>query len=56
MSIGFWTWFFVIASFSVYIGIAIASRVGSTTDFYVAGRGVPAIANGMAGHGAEPGL
>ena len=48
MTIGFWTWFFVIATFSVYIGIAIASRVGSTAGFYVAGRGVPAIANGMA--------
>ena len=48
MSIGFWTWFFVIATFSVYIGIAIASRVRSTAGFYVAGRGVPAVANGMA--------
>ena len=35
-------------TFSVYIGIAIWSRVQSTKDFYVAGGGVGAWANGMA--------
>ncbi|WP_339333175.1 sodium:solute symporter family protein [uncultured Maricaulis sp.] len=44
----FWTAFFVIASFALYIGIAIASRVGSTDEFYVAGHHVPPIFNGMA--------
>jgi len=35
-------------TFSLYIGIAIWSRAGSTKDFYVAGGGVPPLANGMA--------
>ena len=35
-------------SFALYIGIAIYSRAGSTSDFYVAGKGVNPIANGMA--------
>ena len=35
-------------SFSLYIGIAIWSRAGSTKEFYVAGGGVHPIANGMA--------
>lgn len=39
---------FVGASFALYIGIAIWSRAGSTKEFYVAGGGVPPIANGMA--------
>ena len=34
--------------FSLYIGIAIWSRAGSTNEFYVAGGGVHPIANGMA--------
>ena len=42
------TYLFVGASFALYIGIAIWSRVGSTDDFYVAGGGVPPVANGMA--------
>ena len=42
------TYCFVAASFALYIGIAIKSRAGSTADFYVAGAGVPPIANGMA--------
>ena len=42
------TYLFVGASFALYIGIAIWSRAGSTDDFYVAGGGVPPVANGMA--------
>ena len=44
----FWTGFFVIASFALYLSIAIASRVGSTDEFYVAGHHVPPVFNGMA--------
>ncbi|TVS17022.1 MAG: cation acetate symporter [Gammaproteobacteria bacterium] len=36
------------ASFLLYISIAIASRASSTGDFYVAGKGVHPVANGMA--------
>jgi cation/acetate symporter len=43
-----WTLIFVGISFSVYLSIAWFSRVRDTKGFYVAGRGVPAIANGMA--------
>jgi len=39
---------FVGASFALYIGIAIWSRAGSTSEFYVAGGGVHPVANGMA--------
>jgi len=35
-------------TFALYIGIALWSRAGSTTDFYVAGGGIHPIANGMA--------
>ena len=42
------TYLFVGLSFAVYIGIAIWSRAESTNDFYVAGKGVHPIANGMA--------
>ena len=42
------TYLFVGASFALYIGIAIWSRAGSTDDFYVAGGGVPPVANGLA--------
>jgi len=42
------TYLFVGLSFTLYIGIAIYSRAGSTSDFYVAGKGVNPIANGMA--------
>lgn len=48
MSTQFLTYLFVGVSFALYIGIAIWSRAGSTKDFYVAGGGVPPIANGMA--------
>ena len=39
---------FVALSFSLYIGIAIWSRAGSTKEFYVAGGGVNPVVNGMA--------
>ena len=42
------TYIFVGLSFALYIGIAIWSRAGSTSEFYVAGGHVHPIANGMA--------
>jgi cation/acetate symporter len=42
------TYILVGATFALYIGIAIWARAGSTNEFYVAGGGVPPIANGMA--------
>ncbi len=42
------SYIFVGLSFALYIGIAIASRAKSTNDFYVAGKGVNPVANGMA--------
>ena len=48
MSVQMWTYVFVFLSFSLYIGIAIWSRAGSTKEFYVAGGGVHPLANGMA--------
>ena len=43
-----WTYLFVFITFSIYIGIAIWSRVVSTRGFYVAGGSVHPIANGAA--------
>ena len=48
MTIQAWTFLFVGVSFALYLGIAWFSRVRDTRGFYVAGRGVPAAANGMA--------
>ena len=48
MDIQLWTWILVGLTFSLYIGIAIWSRAGSTNDFYVAGGGVSPLANGLA--------
>ena len=48
MSIQTWTYIIVGITFSIYIGIAIWSKVQSTKEFYVAGGGVGAWANGMA--------
>jgi cation/acetate symporter len=42
------TYLVVGASFVLYIGIAIWSRAHNTRDFYIAGKGVSPIANGMA--------
>ncbi len=48
MSVQLWTYLFVGLTFALYLGIAWWSRVKDTRGFYVAGRGVPAAANGMA--------
>ncbi|MDF1740412.1 MAG: cation acetate symporter [Verrucomicrobiales bacterium] len=48
MDVQTWTYLLVGITFALYIGIAIWSRAGSTSEFYVAGGGVPALANGMA--------
>jgi len=48
VSIQAWTYLIVGFTFALYIGIAVWSRVGSTSDFYVAGRGVSPLLNGMA--------
>ena len=42
------TYLVVGASFALYIGIAIWSRAHSTGDFYIAGKSVSPVANGMA--------
>ena len=42
------TFIFVGVTFVIYIGIAIWARAGTKDDFYVAGGGVPPLANGMA--------
>ncbi|MGD6966591.1 cation acetate symporter [Rossellomorea vietnamensis] len=38
----------IIATFALYIGIAVYNKAKVTSDFYVAGRGVPPVFNGMA--------
>lgn len=48
MDVQTWTYIIVGLTFALYIGIAIWSRAGSTKDFYVAGGGVPPLANGLA--------
>ena len=48
MSTQLLTYLFVGATFTLYIAIAIWSRAQSTNDFYVAGKGVHPVANGMA--------
>tara|TARA_B100000965_G_scaffold274373_1_gene232376 strand:+ start:963 stop:2639 length:1677 start_codon:yes stop_codon:yes gene_type:complete len=48
MSLQIWIWIIVGLTFALYIGIAIWSRAGSTNEFYIAGKGVNPIANGMA--------
>jgi cation/acetate symporter len=42
------TFIVVGATFALYIGIAIWARAGTTREFYIAGGGIPPIANGMA--------
>ena len=42
------TYVVVGATFILYIGIAVWSRAHSTGDFYIAGKGVSPVANGMA--------
>tara|TARA_B100001029_G_scaffold84807_1_gene69647 strand:- start:109 stop:1788 length:1680 start_codon:yes stop_codon:yes gene_type:complete len=48
MSLQVWIWIIVGLTFALYIGIAIWSKAGSTNEFYIAGKGVNPIANGMA--------
>lgn len=48
MSILTWTYIIVGLTFALYIGIAIWSKAKSTSDFYVAGKHVHPVANGMA--------
>jgi cation/acetate symporter len=48
MSIQVWTWILVGITFTLYIGIAIWTRAGSTKEFYVASGGVSPLANGLA--------
>jgi len=48
MDVMTWTYLLVGVTFALYIGIAVWSRAGTTGEYYVAGGGVPAIANGMA--------
>ena len=54
MDQSFWTYFFVIGTFGLYIAIAIWARAGSTEDFYVAGHDVHPTVNGMATAVAVP--
>ncbi len=48
MNVQLWTYILVGLTFTIYIGIAIWSRAGSTKEFYVAGGGVSPLANAMA--------
>ena len=48
MSVEIWTIFLVALTFALYIYIGWRSRVRDSAGFYVAGQGVPAIANGAA--------
>jgi len=48
MNVQLWTYIIVGITFTLYIGIAIWSRAGSTKEFYVAGGGVSPLANGLA--------
>ncbi len=48
MNVQSWTLVIVGTTFALYIAIAIWSRARSTGEFYVAGKGVHPVANGMA--------
>jgi cation/acetate symporter len=48
MSVEVWTYLLVGLSFALYLYIGYTSRVRDTKGFYVAGRGVPPVANGAA--------
>ena len=48
MNVQAWTFTIVGLSFALYLAIAIWSKARSTGEFYVAGKGVHPIANGMA--------
>ena len=48
MDVQTWSYLLVGITFALYIGIAIWTRAGSTSEFYIAGGGVSPLANGMA--------
>ena len=48
MDVQAWTYIIVGITFLLYIGIAIWSKANSTNEFYIAGKGVSPLANGMA--------
>jgi len=48
MDLHYWTYLIVGLTFALYLGIAIWAKASTTGDFYIAGKGVPALANGMA--------
>lgn len=48
MDIQTWTYIIVGITFALYIGIAVWTRAGNTSQFYVAGSNVHPLANGMA--------
>ena len=48
MDVQIWTLIIVGITFAIYIGVAIWARAGSTAEFYVAGKGVHPVLNGMA--------
>jgi cation/acetate symporter len=48
MDIQTWTWVLVGLTFTLYIAIAIWSRASTTGEFYIAGKGVHPVANGLA--------
>lgn len=48
MSVETWTYMLVTITFMLYLGIGWWARVRESVGFFVAGRGVPAPANGMA--------
>lgn len=48
MTIAEWTWIIVGITFALYIGIAFYTKAKTTGDFYIAGKKVHPLANGMA--------
>lgn len=48
MDVQTWTYIIVGTTFLIYISIAIWSKASSTKEFYIAGKGVSPLANGMA--------
>ena len=48
MNVQAWTFVLVSFTFALYIAVAIWSRAKSTGEFYVAGKHVSPVANGMA--------
>ena len=48
MSVEAWTYLFVTVTFMLYLYIGWRARVRESSGFYVAGQGVPALANGAA--------